>query len=248
MLKSCPQCGCEFKTYRSAAIYCGRECQNASQVKRDTYTCGHCGEDFQRPKGDIKKPAAVRYCDRKCHAAAKRAAARELTCPTCGKTHKPGSANVVAYCSWECRNAGLVRRVILTCRQCDQPFERHLSQRDRSSFCSWACYQTHNVGPNHLNYKGGRWLKHGRRWDEIRAAIIARDKVCQWPECGVERSGGGRALDVHHIDPRRNYSIVDLANDPENLIALCRSHHARTEMWIKHGRTAELPMRLHPPA
>jgi 5-methylcytosine-specific restriction endonuclease McrA len=244
VLKSCPQCGSEFKTYRTAAIFCGKDCQNRSQLKRDTYTCAHCSKQFQRPAGVIKKDAVLRYCNRACHAAARKAASLRVTCPACGKEHQPMNTKV-RYCSRECRNRGLVTATYETCHGCGQLYRRFASKVERR-YCSDKCYRYYSVGAEHPNWRGGKWLKHGRRWQEIRAAIIERDGRCLW--CSAESSPGGKALHVHHLDARRNYSIVDLANHPENLVTLCSSCHTRVEMAVTHGRAAELPTHLRPPA
>lgn len=143
-----------------------------------------------------------------------------------------------------CKAAAQITALYDDCRGCGRTMRRFASDTNRQ-FCSDACYRQHTVGPAHPNYRGGRWLKHGQRWERIRRTIIERDKVCRW--CGTDRSSDGRGLHVHHIDGRRNYEDVNLANRPDNLVTLCGACHMRVEMFIKHGRTAELPTDLRPP-
>lgn len=72
-------------------------------------------------------------------------------------------------------------------------------------------------------------------WTEVlKESIRQRDDfICQ--ECGIhqdELAGRFKKLDVHHIDYNKNNL------NPDNLIALCRSCHIKTnsnrEYWIEH--------------
>jgi hypothetical protein len=97
------------------------------------------------------------------------------------------------------------------------------------------------LSESHLGDKAGNWRGGISReeytfdWIEtLRKSIRERDNyMCQ--ECGItqdELDGFHKQLDVHHID-----YIKDNCN-PENLISLCKSCHAKTsynrEYWIKH--------------
>lgn len=81
-----------------------------------------------------------------------------------------------------------------------------------------------NKGSNHPNWCGGDY-NYSEDWtDVLRRNIRARDGyTCK--ECGVhedELTGMHRRLDVHHID-------YDKYNcNPDNLISLCKSCHAKT--------------------
>jgi 5-methylcytosine-specific restriction endonuclease McrA len=81
-------------------------------------------------------------------------------------------------------------------------------------------------------------------WHLVRQQVIDRDKACRL--CGAGKSPSGRSLDVHHRDARRNFLMVDVANDLSNLIALCAPCHGSVEAKITHGRTADLPKWLRP--
>lgn len=245
MFKACPQCGQQFKTYRSAAIYCGKRCQDAALIRRESYECAHCHKTFQRPNHAIKHAARMRFCSHDCHTAWKQANRRMATCVVCGVAFS-ARAETQRTCSKRCRDAALVTAVMLTCEHCGSEFRDFARSVVRGRrFCSNECAKDAMVGPAHPNYRSGKWLKHGRRWQAVRAAVIERDRVCQW--CGVERSRSGRSLDVHHIKPRRDYEIVDVANEMPNLVALCASCHTRVEMLTTHGRTSEIPTRLVAP-
>jgi hypothetical protein len=62
---------------------------------------------------------------------------------------------------------------------------------------------------------------YGPGWPKIRAAMRARDKVCQ--QCGKTPKDNGQALSVHHIVAFR----VSHNNDPSNLVSLCQTCHNR---------------------
>lgn len=77
-------------------------------------------------------------------------------------------------------------------------------------------------------------------WQELRKFIYERDNwICQ--ECGVKCGTTKRkdrpVIQCHHI----NYDTT--SDDPQNLITLCASCHAKTnfgrEDWIEHYRKKE---------
>lgn len=77
-------------------------------------------------------------------------------------------------------------------------------------------------------------LYYGPNWDEQRAKARERDgHECQ--RCGVHEEGLGRALDVHHKIPFREYlggegkPDYQRANRLENLISYCPSCHSKVE-------------------
>lgn len=71
-------------------------------------------------------------------------------------------------------------------------------------------------------------------------AARARDKVCQ--RCGKTPKEAGKALDVHHLVPFRQFGLARHAeaNRIENLIALCNPCHLLTE-WEGNRRQATEP-------
>jgi len=92
------------------------------------------------------------------------------------------------------------------------------------------------VGINNPNWQGGKSFEsYGLGWtDDLKESIRKRDNyICQ--ECGIHQEEIDRSLDVHHID----YDKHNL--NPENLIALCRKCHVKTninrEYWIKYFLT-----------
>lgn len=81
-------------------------------------------------------------------------------------------------------------------------------------------------------------LNYGSNWAKIRQRILECDDYeCQ--NCGIDnenhRSQRGYELHVHHVRPLREFSDVEAANQPENLITLCASCHGKLE-----GRSLEV--------
>ena len=80
---------------------------------------------------------------------------------------------------------------------------------------------------SHL-WRGGNWPGKGPNWQKIRRAVLERDNyTCQ--RCGITEAEYGRALDVHHIQRRGDYSDQRQANRLENLITLCDRCHGQIE-------------------
>lgn len=87
-------------------------------------------------------------------------------------------------------------------------------------------------GEKHIYWKGGITYKdYPKEFWKIREEIRERDNhICQ--ECKWTEEQLGEALSVHHIDFNKQN------NNPNNLISLCRSCHAKTynnkEDWINY--------------
>lgn len=97
---------------------------------------------------------------------------------------------------------------------------------------------------NHAWRGGISFEPYSLDWtDDLKESIRRRDNyVCQL--CGThqdELGGYFKKLDIHHID----YDKHNL--NPNNLIALCRSCHAKTnfdrDYWIKHFYETSSPLR-----
>lgn len=77
----------------------------------------------------------------------------------------------------------------------------------------------------------------GEEWEKARMRALVRDEFqCQHPGC---TEGSLRLLEVHHIRQRIHGGTHDL----ENLITLCRLHHAERHPHLTRqvaGHQAEL--------
>jgi hypothetical protein len=69
-------------------------------------------------------------------------------------------------------------------------------------------------------------LYSGQLWIANRKLALARDGVCV--ECGNMYS-----LDVHHRKPARLFEDCELAHSLENLVVLCRKHHAQADALFR---------------
>ena len=243
MLKTCLQCGVEFKTYNSAVNHCSRKCAIDALRKSVTLTCAYCGASFSRPHARTRKNVTRVFCSANCHRAWRKAQMPFISCAYCGKPFYQKNPAIL-HCSAKCANDSRVKpHATLVCANCGTSFDAFPSQEKKGrKYCSRKCAVAHMAGPNGAHWRGGKCLQHGRYWERIRELVYERDKVCQG--CGAERSPNGRRLDVHHLDPRRDYADQDEANVLSNLVALCAPCHSRLEMAITHNHVAALPIRL----
>lgn len=97
-------------------------------------TCPTCRHDFRPFARDQM------YCSRRCQGGT----SIVLTCGTCGKEYKKGSALAGRvkhhnYCSFECKVKG--RRTIVRCETCGKEFERIKSwiSPEKKNYCSRDC-------------------------------------------------------------------------------------------------------------
>jgi DEAD/DEAH box helicase domain-containing protein len=71
---------------------------------------------------------------------------------------------------------------------------------------------------------------YGPNWESIRRQVLRRDgDRCQ--VCGT--AGGAQPLHVHHLQPLRNFSSIDAANQLQNLITLCPTCHQLAEIGVR---------------
>lgn len=154
-----------------------------------------------------------------------------MQCVTCG-TVLTGKAR--RSCSKRCNDRwrATARVAPFTCTGCGADVLVPPNKRARRHFCSRACARATNNrryerGPGNPRWRGGRALSYGPDWRRIKQLVRERDRVCR--HCGKTPQENGRALDVHHLDPFR----FSGNNDPDTLVALCRSCHMRAD---DHGR------------
>jgi len=182
-------------------------------------------------------------------------------CVVCGKSFRIYASQCKAYnrrcCSLTCmgkwrtqylsgEQSPLWDRLHRICEQCGKTFEAIPGQvqRGRGRFCNRACrsqWQSQNWTDKHnSNWKGGHSTYYGPNWGTRKREIRRRDKyICQ--HCGKRQSSRRRSFEVHHIKPFREFGYVYgenehylQANDPVNLITLCRPCH----MLAEHGKIA----------
>ena len=71
---------------------------------------------------------------------------------------------------------------------------------------------------------------YGPDWDSIRQKVLRRDgERCQ--VCGAD--GRNQPLHVHHLQPLRNFTNTETANQLQNLITLCPVCHQLAEVGVR---------------
>ena len=149
----CEQCGVEFQSLHPRKRMCGLTCSNkwnANRVQkhfdaiRPTYTCEHCGKQWQPKLHQGTSRRAFRFCSRQCAAIVNgqklSEAARvantdrligkwspvEFAVCGCGKVFRIGQKK--RHCSFECGYAATLQRlrvkgtVVGTCLECGTEF------------------------------------------------------------------------------------------------------------------------------
>lgn len=114
--------------------------------------------------------------------------------------------------------------------KCEHPECSNLVKAHGRRFCSPKCRYDWIRGERMHGYLGpeGPWRSQmafytSAFWLKRAEEIRQRDKVCQ--RCGKTPEQNGKALDVHHIVPRR----ISQDDSHSNLVALCTTCHALAE-------------------
>jgi 5-methylcytosine-specific restriction enzyme A len=88
------------------------------------------------------------------------------------------------------------------------------------------------------------WREGGRSWRKLSEAYRAEHPVCE--DCDGDEPCERPSAIVHHLDGRG--PTGPRGHDPDNLMALCRAHHAkRTEPW-RYAYDEELRLSLYAPS
>lgn len=249
--KACPICGKVFPRPRDLSNaqwnerqYCSRRCAHISLQRRKTMICARCGKAFE-----VQSSSKRKYCCRTCsypsdlpprarapEAQAKAGRSRSATfrarqdtrlCEYCGEPFGVRRKSARKFCCRRCKDRWWSEHRLETvaCPGCGREFQRSHSNVRARKYCSRACYLQHLSGVDNPNWQGGPCY-YGPHWDRIAEEVRVRDGVCH--DCGKTPDANGVALDVHHIIPLREFhGDFDKANDPSNLVALCKSCHRK---------------------
>lgn len=184
----------------------------------------------------------------------------DVECSNCGKPLKRYPCHADAFqhffCTPKCQGewrakTGVTRGknnarwkggpVSVSCASCGKELARERDQVERNTnhFCDHVCYgawlSENNTGENSPSWRGGWSAYYGPSWFGQREKARERDgEKCQ--VCGITKKKLGKAPDVHHIRPFREFGYVVgenenhiQANALSNLITLCFSCHRKAE-------------------
>lgn len=118
----------------------------------------------------------------------------------------------------------------VNCAHCNGPVSAwrlsSAQQRRSTVLCSSACARLWLRGENHPFHRGNVTSDRGPEWESLAETIRVRDGRC-CRRCGKPETENGARLSVDHLVPWRTFTDKTLANDPENLVSLCRSCHTK---------------------
>lgn len=203
----CIECDSTTRVFPSRAEehdhhYCSIECQKRHKSEKITRECANCGIEM------TKKPS--RFDDRENH-----------------------------FCSYSCQGQFTKneRREEYDCDWCGTTItvQKSRLERRKRHYCGRGCYRkwlSHNrTGDDHPQYNGHEDY-YGENWHRQRRKALERDNhECQ--NCGMSNTESkkkfGKALNVHHKTPRREYDDLQMANRLSNLITYCPPCHFEVE-------------------
>lgn len=229
---ACPTCGETFGSEHGMKIHHTRS--HGESIATVTFDCDYCGDPSEKYKSKYKK-ADVHFCSDECHGNYRSEDGRvTTTCDFCGSQidlkKSVQQRHSTHFCDLNCESKYKSRQISFECDNCGSEGTKVKSRYDRFNrhFCSPSCLgELRQTTTSNI---------FGSNWSDAEDYVRQRDNgVCQ--QCGVER--GERALDIHHITPRRYYlrwsdeydcvSVED-SNVPRNLISLCPSCHGEVEL------------------
>lgn len=234
--KACETCGESMPIVApwGERRFCSIHCRNrALAEKQRRHAIRECPVCHRQMRGSLKT------CSKACgYTFRKLKARRPKSCPICKGEFWPIRRGLTAskYCSRACANVKASERlamVSVTCAQCARIFKRTKGavKRVENVFCNQVCRAKFLQGNNHPNWRGGHDANRGPSWQKLAAQIRERDQhICR--RCGRTEAENKQKLDVDHIVPWRAFpGRPDVANDPRNLVALCkRCHRIKTSV------------------
>jgi hypothetical protein len=236
--EACARCGDPMRDRKHPRQrFCSRSCSSAAAV-RTRPPCRVCGV----------RPTALGFktCSAACGYELRKQSVRPRPCPECGTEFRPAPSalgrGAGKHCSMACYRIAHARRpafIEVACAQCGAKFRRTQAaiKRVDHSFCSLTCSTAYYSGENAVGWRGGKQPGYrGPGWPRLAEAIRERDGFrCR--RCGKHQDDERTRLSVDHVIPYRSFDNREEANQPTNLVALCRSCHskkARAErLWLR---------------
>lgn len=278
MIVECQICNKMFNRKPSEIgknIFCSRECfaefQGRDKKNNGNYRggknvpCKECGSMHYRKPQQISDGNGKFFCSKKCfeiwrskHLVGAKAsnfknAQRRVKCDTCGTFFKTYQ-KTQKYCSVECKNKSISKKVKVSCSHCGIELFRQRWEvlKKKHFFCSVKCREKHLVGEKSPNYiKDRANLKnrnHSIRWSkkmsDWRKSVYIRDNyTCQM--CGARsRANSHVTLNAHHIKTFSKHK--NLRFNPSNGITLCEECHKKTYRKEKKFEPLFLSLILKP--
>jgi 5-methylcytosine-specific restriction endonuclease McrA len=180
---------------------------HGESIAKDSANCSSCGSTFEYYPSDKKG----------------------VFCPSCAD-NSWGNQNLVNRKGRDHPNYNSVK---VFCSNCDSEIYVSESNLTEKNYCDMRCYADHRSkfqqGEKNPNYKGGEYRSsefYQGDWQRIRRECIERDggkcRLCE-EDKGI--------IDVHHIEPVREFDKPNNAHTLDNVVCLCRSCH----LSIDHG-------------
>ncbi len=240
--ETCDYCGDNFSRNPSnEQRFCSRECFGKATQTRKEIECTQCNKTVEKEPNELDNNQN-KFCSRSCKREYERL--DETNCKYCDTKFQPTTSSR-KYCSRQCCANDRQNKVTVNCSECGNSLEKKRSYVNKydNIFCSDDClsdWKSRNslFATNNPNKKDGRYGGYGSNWPEWNEKIRNRaNGTCE--NCNKSKEENGRALSVHHIEPRKEFindkdRIVEDSNNSNNLIALCQSCH----MKVEHGKIA----------
>lgn len=218
MKKKCVICENEFeydskykreRNKKTCSISCSGKL-GALNAEKVEINCKICKKDFKLTKHKIQKDG--NYCSDAC-----RKKKFKSNCFVCNKEYRTDRKGT-KYCSEKCNKIGTKRKMVkCNCDCCGVEFERpsFTVASNKRAFCSKKCGQRQFARENPNRY--------GSRWSRIRERKVKKDNyTCN--RC-KKQTFEPYGLNVHHIVPIEEFSIIEEAHIESNLETLCYECH-----------------------
>jgi hypothetical protein len=236
----CKACG--ERVERGSNRFCNKECYVAFHRSQTIRICPTCGSEFSRPRCQKQT-----FCSMKCVQYTGSAGRGRMTnCAQCGVRFQRHITKIGyrEFCSVACaRKAPPILDpaawVTLTCTNCGESFKRSRgtnrfkAKAGLKAFCSNRCVTQFHRGDKHGLWKGGRSPVNNKRiqapgWKAKAMAARERDEF----KCGICAIQWKKGMPVFHVDHVVPHILAEQlaaghADDPQNLLTLCPSHHGR---------------------
>lgn len=235
----CPICGKEYGSEPALNSHRGHAHPDETGVLVECEQCGDT-ETVQPNREDT-----YRFCSQDCMGEWRSENVRgeshprwkggeaTVVCEQCGESYTVPQyrESVTEFCP-DCWGAGITQ----TCERCGREFSVSNCRDGEARFCSEQCtgeWLSENItGEDHPRWAGGA-APYGEGWTPRKKQRVRIRDQARCRDCGMTESDHyseyGRALDVHHITPAREFKDDKKRNAMENLISLCVRCHREWE-------------------